>query len=50
MMNSRELALKLNKYVGQLEKIYQQYAIEASSRLGMNNFIRFLKEYDLLAE
>ncbi|CDW91592.1 UNKNOWN [Stylonychia lemnae] len=50
MMNSREFALKLNKYVGQLEKIYQQYAIEASSRLGMNNFIKFLKEYDLLSE
>lgn len=49
IINSRDFALKLNKYVGLLEKIYQQYAIEASSRVGMNSFIRFMKEYELLA-
>lgn len=44
----RDFALKLNKYLPSLEKVFQQYAIEASSRLGLNNFIRFLKEYRLL--
>lgn len=32
-----------------MEKIFQEYAIEASSKLGLNNFIRFLKEYQLLS-
>jgi hypothetical protein len=31
-----------------MEKIFQEYAIENSSKLGLNNFIRFLKEYQLL--
>lgn len=31
-----------------LEKIYQQYAVESSSKMGLNSFIRFLKEYSLI--
>lgn len=46
----RAFALKLNKYLPGLERVFQDYAIEASSRLGLNNFIRFLKEYQLLAK
>lgn len=42
--------MKLNKYLPSLERVFQDYAIEASSRLGLNNFIRFLKEYQLLAK
>ena len=42
--------MKLNKYLPGLEKVFQEYAIEASSRLGLNNFIRFLKEYQLLSK
>jgi hypothetical protein len=46
----REFALKLNKYLPPMEKVFQEYAIEASSKLGLNNFIRFLKEYQLITK
>lgn len=33
-----------------MEKVFQEYAIEANSKLGLNNFIRFLKEYQLITK
>jgi hypothetical protein len=45
----RGFALKLNKYLAPLEKVFQQYAIETNSKMGLNNFMRFLKDYQLLA-
>lgn len=48
MTANREFALKLNKYLPKLEKIFSNYSYDGTKKIGLNNLVKFLKEYELL--